>query len=272
MEAGRGRKPGVKTSGKSGVVKAAAKRTSTANRIFYIVIALVAIGGIGALTFASTRTKEGARVSPVDTTLPPVKSEGYVIGSASAPLEVIEFGDFECPVCSQFATVTEPDVRSRLVNAGRIRLRYIDFPLPMHPNTWNASRAAACADEQGKFWQMHDALFQTQDQWSGASGNTKPDAFFKKLAKQTALNTGQFNGCVDTKKYQAKIQAHYKIAEQRQVHGTPTFQIGDKMVMEPLTYDQFRSMVDEALAKVGTPTPAVGGDTARSGPLAKPKR
>jgi len=255
------------------VVKAAPKQTSTTNRIFYIVIALVAVGGIGALTYASARPKaETARVSPVDTTLPPVKSEGYVIGAATAPLEVVEFGDFECPICSQFATVTEPDVRSRLVNSGRVRLRYIDFPLPMHPNTWNASRAAACADEQGKFWQMHDALYQSQDRWSGASGNTKPDDYFKNLAKSLAVNTDQFNQCVDTKKYQGKIQAHLKIAEDRHVNATPTFVIGDKMLAEALTYDAFKAMVDTAIAKSGPTAPVVNGDTARGAALPKPKR
>jgi protein-disulfide isomerase len=251
VESGRGRK--------SGVVKAS--KQSTANRLFYIIIALVAVGGIGALTYASARDKGATAVTRVDTTLPPVQSEGYVLGSPTAPLEVVEFGDFECPGCSRFATVTEPDVRSRLISTGQIRLRYIDFPLDMHPNSWNASRAAACADEQGKFWEMHDALFQTQDQWAAANGNTKPDGFFKDLAKQLRLDAGRFNDCVDTKKYQAKIQAHLKIGLDRKINGTPTFIIGDSSAAV-IPYDYFKKLVDVALAKSGAPKPAVSGDTA----------
>ena len=81
----------------------------------------------------------------------------------------------------------------------------------MHHNTWHASRAAACADEQGKFWEFHDALYQTQDQWNGeATGN--PDKFMKQFGEQLGLDAIKFNQCVDTKKTQAKVQAHYQLA------------------------------------------------------------
>src|SRR6185437_8971592 len=146
---GRGRHPGV--------VKAA-KKSSASNRAFYLVIAVIAVVGIAALTYAASHPANGAAASPIDTTLPPVQSQGYVMGSPSAPIEVTEFGDFECPQCGRFATLTEPDVRARLVNTGQIRFRYIDFPLDIHKNTWNASCAAACADQQGKFWQMQRDL------------------------------------------------------------------------------------------------------------------
>ncbi len=253
VDAGRGRKPGV--------VKAATKESAT-NRIFYLIFALVAIGGIGALTYASTRPKDGPTVTRIDSTLPPVQSEGYVLGNAAAPVEVIEFGDFECPQCSRFATLTEPDVRSRLVTAGRVRFRYIDFPLDMHRNTWNASRAAACADEQGKFWDMHDAIYQSQDQWNGEV-TSNPDKFMKGLAKQIGLKQDQFDQCVDTKKYQAKIQAHLKLATDRHVNATPTFFIGAKNISGFLTYDEFKAEVDTATTNAAKLPAAVGGDTAR---------
>jgi protein-disulfide isomerase len=245
------------------------KKESTTNRIFYLIFALVAIGGIGALTYASTRSGNAARVTTVDSTLPPVQSEGYVIGSPTAPVEVIEFGDFECPVCSQFATLTEPDVRTRLVNAGQLRFRYIDFPLDMHRNTWNASRAAACADEQGKFWDMHDALYQNQDRWNGEATDN-PDKFFKGLAKQIGLKQDQFDGCVDTKKYQAKIQAHHRLALDRRINATPTFIIGSTQRTGSVPYDEFKRVVDSAMAAGGKAAPAVGGDTAKG--VTTPKR
>ena len=82
-----------------------------------------------------------------------MQSAGYTIGNANAPVEVTEFGDFECPACGHFATLTEPDIRKRYVSTGKVLWRFVDFPLTMHRNTWHASRAAACADEQGKFWE-----------------------------------------------------------------------------------------------------------------------
>jgi protein-disulfide isomerase len=264
VEPPKGRKPGV--------VKAS-KKTSTANRAFYLLIAAIAVVGIAALSYVSTRTPDAvSAASRIDSTLPPVKSEGYVMGSPAAKLEVIEFGDFECPQCGKFATLSEPDIRSRLVNPGIIRLRFIDYPLSMHANTWNASRAAACADEQGKFWEMHDAIFASQDRWDGEA-TSNPDKVLKQVGKQIGLNTDTFNACVDTKKTQAKIQAHYKLATARNLGGTPTFIFGDKQIAAFLTYDQFKQMVDDALANPSATPPAIGGDTGKkSAPLTPAKK
>jgi protein-disulfide isomerase len=254
VEPGRGRKPGV--------VKSSTK--SSSNRAFYILIIAVAIVGISALTIQTARPKQSAVVSQFDSTLPPVKSAGYTIGNANAPVEVTEFGDFECPACGNFSTITEPDVRKRYVTTGKVLWRFVDFPLSGHRNTWQASRAAACADEQGKFWEFHDALYQTQDQWNGeVTGN--PDKYMKQLGKQLGLNTGSFDQCVDSKKTQAKIQAHWALANARKVMQTPTFVIGDKQVPGAMNYDQFAKLIDEALAKAPAVAPLGGGDTAKKG-------
>ena len=86
----------------------------------------------------------------------------------------------------------------------------------MHTNTWNASRAAACADEQGKFWEMHDAIFANQDRWDGEA-TSNPDKVLKQVGAQIpGINADQLDQCIDTKKTQAKIQAHYKLAMRRQ--------------------------------------------------------
>lgn len=253
VDAGKGRK--------SGVVKAS-KKASASNRAFYLIIGAIAVVGIGALTYVTTRTKEGLNASPIDSTLPPVQSAGYVIGSATAPLEVTEFGDYECPACGRFATITEPDIRKNFVETGKIRWRFIDFPLSMHKNTWQAARAAACADEQGKFWPFHDLLYQDQDQWNGEATNN-PDKLMKQFGKQVGADPGKFNECVDSKKYQAKIQAHYTLAMQRQVEQTPTFIVGDQQLAGAVTYDEMAKNINDALAKAPTAkaAPAIGGDT-----------
>lgn len=239
VESGRGRK--------AGVVKAS-KKSSTSNRAFYLLIGAVAVVGISVLTYQSTRAKGADTATRFDSTLAPVKSSGYVLGDPSAPIEVTEFADFECPTCGRFASLVEPDVRTRLINTGQVRMRYIDFPLDMHRNTWNASRAAACADEQGKFWEMHDVIYANQDRWDGTA-TTNPDKVLKQLGEQIGLNKGQFNECIDTKKTQAKVQAHYQLALASKISGTPTFIFGDKQV-NFLTYDQFKKMVDDAHAKL----------------------
>jgi protein-disulfide isomerase len=254
VDTGRGRK--------SGVVKAS--KSSTSNRAFYLIIGVVAIAGTAGLTYQSTRPKATATATPYDTTLPTVKSAGYVLGSPSAPVEVTEFGDFECPQCGRFATLTEPDVRNRLVNTGKMRLRYIDYPLAMHRNTWNASRAAACADEQGKFWEMHDAIYANQDRWDGtATGN--PDKVLKQIGGQIpGINADSFNSCVDSKKTQAKVQAHYQLAVAARADGTPTFIFGDQKITAFLNYDEFKKMVEDLTAKTGAAPAVPNTDTAKS--------
>ena len=258
VESGRGRKPGVVS---------AAKKPPTTTRAFYLIIAAITVGGIAALTYQSTRPKDNGYVSPVDSTLAPVQSAGYVIGSPTAPLEVTEFGDFECPACGSFADLTEPDLRKNYIDAGKIRWRFIDFPLNVHRNTWFASRAAACADEQGKFWPFHDLLYQTQDQWN-SEATDKPDKFMKQLGRQLGLNASQFDQCVDTKKYQAKIQAHLKIAEDRKIMQTPTFFVGARAVVGANSYDEFAKILDSALANQPA-VPSVGGDTGRHPAIGK---
>src|SRR5215213_10004710 len=160
-------------------------RTGSGKRLFYILLGALLVGGITALSIVASRPKND--VTLVDTTIAPVPNQGHVIGSDSARLEVVEFADFECPACGSFATLAEPDVRSRLVNTGIIRYRFIDLPLTMHRNTWPAHRAAWCAGEQGKFWEMHDALFFNQDRWNTAA-TRRPDGVIEQLAQPVGLN------------------------------------------------------------------------------------
>ena len=239
-------------------VKAARKRSP--NAVFYVALAVLAVAGIGTLVYVAMRG--GSRqVVQLDPNLPPVQSEGYVIGSPSAPVEVIEFADFECPACAQFATLHEPDVRKRLVETGQIRLRFLDLPLVEigHRNSPTASLAAACANEQGKFWEMHDAIFSVQDRWSTrVTGN--PRGVIDPLARQVGLDVGRYEQCMSSQKYLANIQAHRRAAQQYKVQSTPSFVIGGKVYAGSLPYDEFKRYVDQARTAAGasptTPAPA----------------
>jgi protein-disulfide isomerase len=238
-----------------GSVKGARKRSP--NAVFYVALALLAAAGVGTLGYLATRDGN-QQVVTLDPSLPAVRSEGYVIGNPSAPIEVIEFADFECPACAQFATIHEPDVRSRLVQQGQIRLRYLDLPLVEigHRNSPTASLAAACANEQGKFWEMHDAIFATQDRWATAA-TRNPRGVIDPLAERLGLDMARYDSCMDSQKYLANIQAHRRAAERYRVQSTPSFVIGGKVYAGSMTYDEFKRRVDEAraaAAPAGTPT------------------
>jgi protein-disulfide isomerase len=231
-------------SGKPTPVVTPSKKTAS-KRGFYVLIALMAVLGITALSYLSTRPKE--LEMKWDSTLPRMAAEGHVIGSDSARVEVIEFGDFECPSCGRFATITEPDVRAKLVNSGLIRFRFLDFPLPMHRNTWHASNAAWCASEQNKFWEMHDAIFQNQDRWNGIATDN-PDKVLAGVAQGVGLNVEQYTSCMAARKYQAQIQASVTEGTRRQIQGTPTFVFGTTMT-GILSFDEFKAQVDRLLAE-----------------------
>jgi protein-disulfide isomerase len=250
----------VKSTPKASV-KSARKRSP--NTLFYIALAVLAVAGLGTLGYVAARGGD-RQVVQLDPNLPPVKSEGYVTGSPSAPIEVIEFADFECPACAQFATLHEPDVRTRLVQPGNIRLRFLDLPLVEigHRNSPTASLAAACANEQGKFWEMHDKIFENQDRWS-TQATSNPRRVIDPLAGQVGLDVARYEQCMDSQKYLANIQAHRQAAQQYRVQSTPSFIIGGKVYAGSLSYDEFKRHVDEARAAAGA-----GGSPAKAAPAA----
>jgi protein-disulfide isomerase len=135
----------------------------------------------------------------------------------------------------------------------------------MHKNTWPASNAAACADEQGKFWEMHDQLFNQQDQWNGQA-TSRPKSKFQEYAKAIGLNVDQWEACFDAKKYEPRIKANEQMAIKRGASQTPTFVIGNKMIGGAISFDHFKALVDSALvlAKTDSGKPAVGGDTGKT--------
>ncbi|MBA3671528.1 MAG: DsbA family protein [Gemmatimonadaceae bacterium] len=228
-------------------------------RGFWMALGLLAVIGIGALSWTMTRPKHAA--TALDPTLPAMKAEGYLMGSPNAPVEVVEFADFECPGCGQYSTITEPDVRTRLINTGQIRMRYIDYPLPMHKNTWDASLSAACANDQGKFWEMHDVIFASQDRWNGEA-TSRPRGVLSDLAKSIGLDMTKYDACMEADTHRAKIQSHLAEAERRQINQTPSFVIGGKIYPGALPYDEIKKLVTAAAATADSsksPTRAATG-------------
>ena len=251
------------TGNRAPVVKAA--RRSGPGQGFWMAVAVVAVLGIGALSWVATRPKNVSS-SAIDPSLPAMKAQGYVTGNPAAPVEIIEFADFECPSCGQYAALTEPDVRTRLVNTGKVRVRYLDFPLDMHKNTWAASLAAACANDQGKFWEMHDQIFATQDKWNGEA-TSNPRKVLQGLAQGLGLDMAKYGSCMEAESHRAQIQANQQEGLRRGVNSTPSFVIGDKLYPGALPFDEINKLVTAELAKSPT-SAAPRGDTAKAAPLA----
>jgi protein-disulfide isomerase len=159
-----------------------------------------------------------------------------VKGSAAAPIELIEFADFECPYCLQ----ASPTVKKVLDTYGdRIRFVYRNFPLQNHPHARPAAEAAQCANEQGQFWAYHDRLFADPGKLS--------DAELKETAATLGLNAAQFNKCVDDRKFQAVVDTDAQAGLNAGVTGTPAFFINGRLLSGAQPFDAFKRLIDEEL-------------------------
>lgn len=162
---------------------------------------------------------------------------GPARGPSDAPVQIIEFSDFECPFCLRaFPTVSE--VLKTYGN--RVRLVYRHYPLPNHPNARPAAEASACANEQGKFWPYHDRLFGSPDRLTTGD--------LKRHAAELGLDTAAFNACVDTRKYQKDVDADITAANAAGVGGTPAFFINGRPISGAMPFETFKQVIDEELA------------------------
>lgn len=218
---------------------------------FYIVLATVAVAG--GVFIALQLGKGPQRLALSTVGMPPVAGErGVVMGSDSAPVEVLEFSDFECPYCARFAVLTLPDVKNRMVASGQVRLRFVHFPLDIHAQGPHAHLAAACANEQGRFWAMHDLLFENQDEWVRSR---RPDRVAEGYAERLGLDMGRFRSCVREQRGWSQVLADRALGESLRVGGTPTVFVNGRQLSEPPSFDQLRRIVD-SLAQVAPAAPA----------------
>ena len=172
-----------------------------------------------------------------------------VIGSANAPLTIIEFSDYQCPFCQRFHQETWPQLKADYVDTGKVKFVYRDYPLPFHQNAEIAAEAANCAGEQGKYWEMHDELFA-----KGSGDGTGLDAAsLKSYAAGLGLNAATFATCLDGSKYASEIQKDTADGSTAGVSGTPTFYIGTPsksytQIVGAVPYAVIKQTIDQELA------------------------
>jgi protein-disulfide isomerase len=236
---------------------------------FYVVLGLVVLAGIGLL---ATKLRPGAHAAAneaVPVQLTPAQLQrvhGIAVGRADAPITIYQFADFQCPHCAQFAAFIEPLIRQNLVDTGKARYVFYEYPLGFK---WSflAARAGRCANEQGKFWEFHDIIFGRQQQWS-----YDPDAaaqFVEYARTIPGMDAGKFGSCVRSDQFQKEVSESGQLGRSLGVQGTPTIYVNGRK-LEPLP-DSYRELEAEVRriapdAFAGTPaTPAAAagapGDT-----------
>ncbi|MBI4010206.1 MAG: DsbA family protein [Candidatus Aenigmarchaeota archaeon] len=168
------------------------------------------------------------------------------LGKKDAKVVIVEFNDFQCPFCKRHNDQTYPQIKKEYIDTGKVLLVHKSFPLPFHTEADEADEAAACAFEQGKYWEMHDIIFAKQNDWAG---NSKPFDLFKQYATQIpGLDANKFNSCVDSAKYRNEVQGDIQEGGTAGVSGTPTFFVNGLEVVGAQPYSVFQQVIDAELA------------------------
>ncbi len=220
-----------------------ATKKPASSKNFGIILVGAGLVGAAVLGWITTRPVKTLVLDPAS--MPRIAAAGILKGDSNAPVQVIEFADFECPGCGYYATVTGPDVTRLLVETGEIAFRFFDLPLDIHPNALAAHNAAHCANEQGRFWEMHDVIFRGQHEWN-AQATRRPKKVLEGYASAVGLDVAKWSACYDSERMLPQILANRTEAERLRINTTPSFIIGNRLVPGNVSYDQFRAYVLEA--------------------------
>ena len=197
--------------------------------------------------------EDSNRVQPtqqptIPTGIASVNAEEFIdddpfLGDKNAPLTIIEFSDFQCPFCKRFRDDTFDQIKSQYINTGKVKFVYRDFPLnSIHPKAEKAAEAGECADDQGKFWEMHDKIFEGQSIWA-----TSGVSVFKQYAQELKLDTKKFNDCLDSGKYEDEVNKDLNDASASGGRGTPYFLIGNQPLSGAQPFSAFQQAIEAQL-------------------------
>ena len=221
----------------------------------WIIFALVAVVAlVGLVTFAK---KDAIDVSNVDaySVISNENFKDHVLGKKDSKVVLVEYADFQCPGCGgahpQLKLVVEQ-------YKDKVAFVYRAFPLTsIHPNALAAAAVAEAADKQGKFWEMHDLLFESQSSWE----NLKPEergAVFSGYARQLGLNVDTFNRDVASKEVSDRIAYARAIGGKINVNSTPTIYVGKELISDDVRNDLIQQKGDKLKAKLDAALKAVG--------------
>ena len=208
----------------------------------FFVALLLALPGVAA---AQKRVQLGERVVTLD-------GHGIAKGDPKAPVWIVELADFGCGYCAKFASETMPTLDSLFTKKGKVQWQYVPFVIGMFPNAKEAAEGSICAAEQGKFWPMHDKLYQNRKAWMASRSATM---FIARLANEAGVEPVAYGRCVKGKAVSQTLERNNALAKSLLVRGTPTFVINGEIVPGVLPTDVFVRGLD-AVHKAVTKSPA----------------
>jgi len=162
-------------------------------------------------------------------------------GKADAAVTLVEYSDFQCPFCLRVMPTLK---QLRAKYGDKLRIVWKDFPLTqIHPQAFVAAQAGNCAREQGKFWELHDKMF-------GNQSALQPEAL-KRYAAEAGVDAAKFNQCLDTSKYESRVQDAIRAGGRLGIQSTPTVYVNGRMINGAQPIEVFQAVIDEELARGG---------------------
>jgi len=162
------------------------------------------------------------------------------MGNEDAPVTIVEFSDFQCPFCKSARDGAVAQIEEQYIKTGKVKLVYRDFPLTsIHPMAQKAAEAAECADDQGKFWEYHNLVFEKQDLLSPAS--------LKQWAQELKLDTNKFNKCLDSGEKANEVNKDAQDAQSVGGRGTPYFIVGNVPISGAQPFANFQAVIESQL-------------------------
>jgi protein-disulfide isomerase len=195
-------------------------------------------GAVVADPSAAAPSVPSAPRAPID--MKSLMDDDHVKGDPNAPVTIVEFSDFECPFCARFYTQTLSQIDEKYIKTGKVKLVYRDFPLNFHPQAQKAAEAAECAGEQGKYFEMHDKLFE-----NGVQGGVPG---FKATARALGLNGVTFDKCLDSGSQAAEVQKDLADGQRAGIQGTPGFVINGQVISGAQPFQAFEQVIEAELA------------------------
>jgi protein-disulfide isomerase len=215
-----------------------------------LILIVSSVASIGRRSSAQGNAQSiGTLVVSEHGTPPNAEPNGRAWGPADAPIQVVEYVDYECESCGYFAKNYEADVIAAFAATGKVRFEIRNAPFHGEGSR-NAAAAAYCAAEQNAFWPMHDSLFLNQPTTHGVEALAFRPAGLNTLAAQLGLDTAAFGQCLESGKYTAQVEADFAATERLGITGTPTFFINGRMYPALLSTADLRRIFAEVAPEV----------------------
>lgn len=231
---------------------------------FWAIIVVIVLVLVGVFVFTGHNNNGGSSTTNV-------KPTNHIEGQGKDGVTLLEYGDYECPFCGEYYPTVKQVVQEY---NQQIFFQFRNFPLTsIHPNAFAGARAAEAAALQGKFWQMHDLLYENQDpngQTGWVASSNPLDDYFVGFAQQLGLNVTQFKNDFNSDKVNATVNADLAQANKLGLTGTPTFFIDGKQVQIGNSVANFQSVINAEIAKKTTGASSTG--TTSSGTTSQTKK